>query len=155
MKTWTFLDKSSWGSGAWDSEPDKAHWIAHGLDCLILRGRHGSLCGYVGVPEAHPLFGKHYSEAGEIEAHGGLTFADRCNPSEKEHGICHPEEGAANAVVWWLGFDCAHCDDLSPAIQPMLPPHLRSPEWEAYRDFEYVKAETDRLAQQLAEKGEG
>src|SRR6185295_5225427 len=64
MKTqeWTFLDKSKWPErGPWDNEPDKAQWtdVATGLPCLAVRA-HSHWCGYVGVTEEHPVFGKDY-----------------------------------------------------------------------------------------------
>lgn len=58
-------DKSKWARGEWDSEPDKVQFEDRetGLPCLIVRTLHsGHLCGYVGVAEGHPLFGKSYSE---------------------------------------------------------------------------------------------
>jgi hypothetical protein len=52
-----------------------------------------------------------------IYVHGGLTFADSCSDEVREDGggICHIPYPGRPADVWWLGFDCAHCDDLSPA----------------------------------------
>ena len=44
--------------GPWDNEPDKIQWVDEttGLDCLMVRNWWGSWCGYVGVPEGHPLY---------------------------------------------------------------------------------------------------
>jgi len=63
-KDWTTVDRTGWGSGPWDGEPDKRQWQdeATGLPCLIVRTTLGHLCGYVGVPEGHLLHGKGYSE---------------------------------------------------------------------------------------------
>lgn len=60
-------DKESWGVGPWTDEPDKVSWVDEetGLDCMIVRNYGGALCGYVGVPETHPLFGVGYSEESE------------------------------------------------------------------------------------------
>lgn len=76
---WTTRDKTTWGAGEWQDEPDKAQWVddATGLDCLIVRGPGGAWCGYVGVPNTHPYFEKDYDDC-DVRAHGGLTFADRC-----------------------------------------------------------------------------
>lgn len=73
------VDKSAWGDGPWQTEPDKTQWIdrATGLDCLIVRNPWGALCGYVGVPPEHPWHGRDY-EAIPVECHGGVTFADGC-----------------------------------------------------------------------------
>lgn len=122
------IDKSEWGAGPWQSEPDKKQWQdpETGLPCLIVRGPPGALCGY-----------------------GGLTFAGSCahgeDPSE---GICHiPGEGQPDNV-WWLGFDCAHYMDHSPAYAPRR-------RWAggagAYRTQAYVEAQVASLARQLSE----
>lgn len=80
------IDKSAWPRrGEWDDEPDKAQWIDEttGLDCLIVRNGVGALCGYVGVPEGHPMYRKHYDEV-DVRAHGGLTFSDMCADASAE-----------------------------------------------------------------------
>lgn len=49
-------DKSGWGDGPWQKEPDKAQWLdeATRLPCLAVRNNvSGTLCGYVGVPPGH------------------------------------------------------------------------------------------------------
>jgi hypothetical protein len=147
MQTWNFVDKADWPTnGPWDSEPDKAHWVdeSTGLDCLIHRGPHGALCGYVGVPETHALFGSDY-EVADVSVHGGLTFADRCHGDENGRGICHPHDTAANKTVWWLGFDCAHSGDFSPAYQ-----RENFHQYSTYKSFDYVKQEVESLAEQLS-----
>lgn len=69
------VDKSQWGDGPWQSEPDKKQWTGEsGLPCLIVRGPHGALNGYVGVPKGHPAYGEHYDSI-DVRAHGGLTYA--------------------------------------------------------------------------------
>lgn len=152
MKTWNNTDKTGWPQGEWNDEPDKAHWIDDktGLDCLIVRGPSGALCGYVGVPESSQYFEMGYDavyEVKDVDVHGGLTFADRCHPNNDElKGICHPKEGSANETVWWLGFDCAHCDDLAPKHHS--EDYYRP--YSVYRNFNYVKREVTNLASQLA-----
>lgn len=102
-REYTTIDKSAWPRGAWDHEPDKRQWVdpSTSLDCLIVRGPHGALCGYVGISDTHPLFGIGYSDCiqkppcGEswcdhspgsmLHVHGGITFADTCHePTEEE-----------------------------------------------------------------------
>jgi hypothetical protein len=59
------IDKSTWAEGPWIEEPDKVQWIDQptGLDCLIVRSlTTGGLCGYVGVPEGHPLYETPYNK---------------------------------------------------------------------------------------------
>lgn len=87
MKTIEYhrVDKSEWGDGAWQQEPDKKQWRdeATGLPCLIVRGPSGGLCGYVGVAPGHPLHGKDY-DAVDADVHGGLTFAHGCIELDQE-----------------------------------------------------------------------
>lgn len=66
---YTTQDKSTWGEGEWNSEPDKVQFQdeATGYPCLIVRARvTGSLCGYVGIPENHPLYGCAYNKPHEL-----------------------------------------------------------------------------------------
>lgn len=63
IKEWSFEDKSGWGEGEWQREPDRVEWVdpATGYLCLILRGGvGGNLNGYVSVPKGHPAYGYHY-----------------------------------------------------------------------------------------------
>lgn len=55
-------DKSDWGDGPWQGEPDRVEWRLLGFKCLILRGPMGTLCGYVGVPPGHPCYGLNMDE---------------------------------------------------------------------------------------------
>lgn len=86
-------------------------WVtASGLRAVVLKLEIGHRCGYVGVPKTHPFSGKSYharlywvddveSIEDNIRVHGGVTFSG-WNPT-------YPV--ASN--LWWIGFDCAHCDD--------------------------------------------
>lgn len=131
------VDKSSWPAGSWHDEPDRVEWRHLGLPCLIVRNPGvGNLCGYVGLPPRHPW--RDDSAAEHVaECHGGVTYMAAC------HGaICHvPELGEPDDVVW-IGFDCAHWGDLSPAnVGPLYDGWV-------YRDVEYVRAEVESLARQ-------
>lgn len=159
-KEYTTIDRKAlgWPSGEWDGEPDKVQWRdeATGMACLAVRNRRaGNWCGYVGVSPEHPLHGKGYDEAGIFEVHGGLTFADECQPAEDEsQGICHVPEPGEPDHVWWFGFDCAHAWDFSPYDKKMeiergYPFTIMSDQ--EYRRLDYVKAECRGLAAQLKE----
>ncbi len=159
MQKWNNTDKSDWIDGEWKNEPDKCQWIDEktGLDCLIVRGPTGALCGYVGVPKSHRFYGKSYNDLVTLEVHGGLTFSNKCQrPGSSRNvtasrGICHTGD-MANKIVWWLGFDCAHAGDVTPGYQHNLPPQLRL-SWpgDTYKNIDYVKREVESLAKQLAE----
>jgi hypothetical protein len=57
------IDKSTWGAGPWQDEPDRVDFIAHGFACLALRHPdHGHYCGYAGVPREHPFYGRPHGE---------------------------------------------------------------------------------------------
>lgn len=150
MKTqeWHFADKSDWPAGRWHDEPDKRQWTDEhtGLPCLAVRHRSsGHWCGYVGVAEGHPYFEQGYDDC-DVGVHGGLTFANFCVESDKEHGVCHIVEDGENDRVWWLGFDCVHSGDLSPGHKHYFPWN----EHERYRSLRYVELQCMSLAAQLS-----
>lgn len=150
------IDRSEWGAGPWDGEPDKVQWKddATGLDCLAVRHpRSGHWCGYVGVPPGHKLHGKGYDDV-NVGVHGGLTFAEECQEADAPcRGICHVATPGEPDKLWWLGFDCAHRDDASPqdyfyARTRGYPFTLHARQ--VYRDLGYVKSECATLAAQIA-----
>jgi hypothetical protein len=175
MKEWTTINKSDWGDGPWQNEPDKVVWIdpVTNLDCMIHRGPSGALCGYVGVGPDHPWHGKGCDDV-DVEVHGGLTFANKCNEEATEaNGICHIPEPGRPHDVWWLGFDCAHAFDVMPRLRRDeldIADQLETegkykeaalfrrgitntdgPFRSHYRDIAYVTAEVTSLAQQARE----
>jgi len=130
-------DKSRWGKGEWNQEPDRVDFIHAGFSCFILRNVMGNWCGYVGVPSNHSCYEKQCDDV-LVEIHGGLTYAEKCSPP-----ICHiPKEGMPEDV-WWLGFDTAHSGDLFPTSIINLFNDV------VYRNQEYVINETKSLAEQL------
>ena len=136
------VDRKGWPAGPWDDEPqDREEWRhASGMPCLMVRSPHGNWCGYVGVPPGHPYHGKEYGEA-DVETHGGLTFAGAC-----QGRICH-EAKPGEPEPWWLGFDCAHCWDISPG---MVKYGLGSDPRAQYATARYVRNTVNALADQLA-----
>lgn len=158
------VDKSKWGPGPWQSEMDRYEWRYQGIPCLIVRGPSGALCGYAAVTEGHPWHGKGYSECVDkcgkewchhtpesiINVHGGLTFADRC---DEGGSICHVPQAGEPDKVWWFGFDCAHCGDISPKYSEYGLEVLAGKFGEVYRDVDYVRREVHKLADQLLSVG--
>jgi hypothetical protein len=150
------IPKAEWGEGPWQHEPDRVEFKHVGLPCLMVRGPMGSWCGYVAVSPGHPFHGKDY-DTPDVEAHGGLTYASQCAGH-----ICHVPEPGEPDDVWWFGFDTGHCWDIMPAMSarlkqlkvelPSFPPHTGNPldGITQYRDMNYVRAEVERLAEQLA-----
>lgn len=167
-RTWTTVDKTTWGPGPWQDECDKEQWTdkVTGFPCLIVRSEFsGALCGYVGVNDAHPWYGQHYyPEAPEgetlspvlalldaVDVHGGLTYSGACEEGPEATTICHVAPGEPE--LWWFGFDCAHAFDLSPAQRAREAKLGWEPirgVTETYRDVAYVKSECASLALQAA-----
>jgi len=77
-----------------------ADWEQDGYRCLIMRGP-CSICGYIGMKEGHPAFGKDYNDI-DVRCHGGLTFAH----DDKTGGDRWP------SGWWWFGWDYAHYGDV-------------------------------------------
>jgi hypothetical protein len=127
--------RDQWHRGPWDDEPDRVEFIASGFACLIVRGPVGALCGYVGVPENHPAFGKE-AEAVPCRGRVNLNYASLCAGY-----ICHVPKAGMPDKVWWLGFDCAHWGDIVPVLGPGG--------YGTYKDIGYVKRETQKLAKRL------
>ena len=97
-----------------------------GLYCIIGRNDKGTLYGYVGVPEGHPVYGYYHRDV-TVEVHGGLTYSS---------------EGG---YAYWFGFSTDHPGDVIPN-QPQMPlPTLAS-----YKDMEFVAEQVLSLAKQLA-----
>lgn len=108
----------------WLTEPDFEQWTHEGMKCEVRRNRlMGHLCGYVYLPDEHKLRGVSINELSSIDVHGGVTFFD----GEK------------------AGFDCAHAGDLQP-----YHPYGEGVGFDTYRSLEWVKAETNHMADQLA-----
>jgi hypothetical protein len=94
-----------------------------------------------------------------LEVHGGVTYAGPMT-------LIHDDSG--DTFSWGFGFDTGHAGDLCPAMDATLRLiYLAKPggaaEWaehqrimnsgtfgNTYKPYAYVKAETDRLAEQLA-----
>lgn len=153
-QTWTHPDRATEHGldrpGPWGDEPDKVQWVDEDtdLDCLAVRNYAGNWCGYVGLPPGHPAL-----DLGErlydLSVHGGVTYGpEPCDEEAPEgHGICHVPLPGRPADVAWVGFDCGHAWDIRPGDLKWCAPFDRA----VYRDLAYVKAETVRLARQLAE----
>jgi hypothetical protein len=155
------VDKTGWGPGPWQTEPDRVDFVFAGLACFALRHPHmGFWCGYVGVPREHPLYGRRWDNPGGLgvvlEAHQGINYSAPCDGE----AICHVPAPGMPDDVWWLGFDCGHTWDLAPGMRAReramgLPPIeeiIDTPLWlrETYRDLPYVRREIEHLACQLA-----
>ena len=144
----TYVDKTAWGPGQWNDEPDKVHFVVkeNGMDGLAVRGPHGGWCGYIAIEPGHPDHGKDYDSVG-VEVHGGLTYGSLCQEDGK---ICHvPREGRPHDV-FWLGFDCAHYGDISPAYDWQNRREIGG--YGSYKSLPYVLNQCVELSRQLKER---
>lgn len=134
--------------------------------CLFIRGTHR--CGYVEVPEGHPLHGVDYhteheslsdvnAEELEVGKKGPiLTLTAGVGAREGEvrrspdivfdvhGGLTYSGAGEDGYPVesdgWWFGFDCAHLGDGRLGERSSTGP---------VRSLAYVEAECERLAEQI------
>lgn len=170
------LDKTQWGEGPWQHEPDTKNWTdpVTGYKCHIARNPVGSLCGYVQIPKDHPWHGRDYdgetdeednrdpnSPNAQLDTHHGLTWSENY-----PGGLDEPED----LNGWWFGFDCSHMGDISPQLEALhqklaaedprvqkiledkQASYERFPEMRAtYKTIEYVENECANLAKQLNE----
>lgn len=111
--------RALWANGPWDDEPDLIRWKHEpsGYDLLMWRNHMGTWCGYVGLPETHPLHGLNYGSEEfleRLETHHGLTFSDTFVDVKDRFEL--PDE---LRLLWWIGFDCAHFGDVMPAMDAL------------------------------------
>jgi hypothetical protein len=128
----------------WENEANRYHF--HFIDNVSMYEmfiyRHSTmkhLCGYVKLPESHPLFGISQRDSNvydSINVHGGVSFTGTLDTGNNLH-VHHETD-------FLVGFDCAHADDLIPNLSEEL---VRGDE--VYRDIDYVVAECIKLARQL------
>lgn len=148
----------------------ESDFMYDGIRCVVVLQSVGHRCGYVGIPEGHPLYCLHYmdelidlGEAGDpltvlekFVVHGGITYAggESCYPIKSD--------------LWWFGFDCSHYADLPDyesakkafSDDDLIMDSLRVKEEieGAYghyklaevRTKEYVEEQCKRLAEQLS-----
>jgi hypothetical protein len=142
------------------------HRFEHaGLACKVVLTRMGHHCGYVGLPQEHPWFGKSYSDVVtvsqeiikrpiEIDKVGAINVfcaalkntEESLSRGEIEMVLAVDVHGGLTYAgeregLWWLGFDCAHSDDGRSEGDP------------GWKDRAYAEAETRSLADQLAKIG--
>ena len=129
-------------ANVWETEGDFEEWT-HGRARCVIRRNHiiGNLCGYIGVPDGHPLYGV---RTGEDEfphsvnpPHGGWTYSSH----EQDPVTYYPDS------LWWFGFDCAHAYDYLPVhADHGIPPRR---DGTTYKTLEYVRSELIALAERF------
>ncbi len=162
---------------------EKDWTTATGLRAVVLLVERGHRCGYVGVPDTHPLHGVEYNSTSDsvqfpsaegMGKRGVLSLI--ANPDGDArldsvfdvHGSLTFSGGgdgypAPSDGLWWFGFDCAHHGD-APSDEYLTSMREKHPEhpflWErdpfaVHRDLVYVEQECESLATQLIERVAG
>lgn len=119
----------SFPDGEWKKEPDYMGWIdATTLYACVCRrnAEAGVWLGYAGVGSEHSLAGYSCSEVNKAllekfsnSVHGGVTFSEA---KLSDYGwLVEPQELASmmrdfSYIGWWIGFDCASFEDLTPLM---------------------------------------
>jgi hypothetical protein len=132
--------------GPWDDEVDLQKFKSFDYECVIIRNPElGHWCGYCGIPKSHPFYELPYQKAEtDFDIHGGLTFGEHAG--ERYAGIFTDDK------LWVFGFDCAHCDDLMPAVPLGL---VVDSDLANYKNQQWVRIETYILAGQLRKFASG
>lgn len=113
---------------------------------VVWNDKMGFRCGYVQVPQNHPLHAVEYMQKTEalprdadgdriapeihFDVHGCITYSDDHCPTME------PEEGE-----WWFGFDCGHVGDATMLSLPGSG--------DVKRSLEYVVGQCEKLARQI------
>lgn len=140
-------DMRDWLDGPWKVEADFATWQdpETGALCMILRNSVGALCGYAAISKSHPLYGLDMLKAGDhVSVWGGVTWS---NLSPSPRGIKGDYQDGQ--PLWWIGFDCSHCNDYMPAMGRQFP--IAAGRVKDYKTIDFVFDEVSKLAKQLHE----
>lgn len=120
------------------SEPIYSVFKSNNLTCVVFRTRILHYCGYVEINEKlMKLSNSDYDNRifKGISVHGGLTFLGNLSMTD---------DRVSNKV--FVGFDTAHCDDLS-IYGYVYMNNLAS--YETYRSFRWTVRETIKLSGQI------
>lgn len=97
------MDKKMFGPGPWQEEPDFLEFSHKGYDCILRRNHSGAWCGYAQIPKDHPWMENIDILDERIDVHGGVTYQGYRMEDDR----------------YFVGFDCAHCEDFIPAFDAL------------------------------------
>jgi len=107
---------------------DNYRGMTYAITHLDFYGDMSWRCGYVAIPDDHPLHGVDYTDIDEeLEVHGGLTYS-------RESLTVDTNE----PYTWWLGFDTNHWGDN-----------------QITQSLKYVEEECKKLIDQIVEEALG
>lgn len=81
-----------------------------------------------------------------LNAHGGITYTNMC-----QGDVCHPVDND-DEHVWWIGFDCAHLNDICPVYIKNLNNFelLSQVSNSTYKNIRYVENQITNLAKEIS-----
>lgn len=147
-------------------------WVTEsGLRAVVVMTTSGHRCGYVGLPESHPLHGVPYSaqtpnlkpnmERTIEKMSPILVFAAALRGSDEElntpeyvfevhGGLTYSGKGdyPVESDLWWFGYDCAHHGDRPEPGYEMSKYY--SPSDGEVRTLDYCVGECESLAGQIS-----
>lgn len=136
------LNKVGMVSKEWIDEPNILEFESHGFRCFIIRNPILlNLLGYIEIPANHPWHNKELDYL--LFPHGGITYDSAFHPS----GNATPQY-IAPGKNRWIGFDCAHAQDLIPGLTMFRTEIPGFPI--TYKNIEFVKLELSKMAEVLA-----
>lgn len=136
--------RQRWGSGPWEQEPDYEAFTAYGFDCQLHRSYFSWWCGYVGLPQSHPLFQIDISDIDKLVKIDGRLWWTFWSAA---HVISLPSQH--DLGMWWVGFDLNLRGQAPADYGPMLRTGHLDKLWR-YWTIEDCRRETRKLAQQFA-----
>jgi hypothetical protein len=139
-----FYNKERFPKGKWSSEPDVSRWFMHGMPCLAIRDMSiGTWKGFVGIDISHPFHAQDVPDLLNINAaieiflsvHGGICTS----------GALPAKYNEFNQNFWWIGIDTSHGGD----FLPFLAGETNIQGNQSYKDFKFIRTETNKLAKHL------
>jgi hypothetical protein len=152
------------------NEPDYFEDIMSGFVVVARRNHSKAWCGYVGVPEAHALFGKDYDHRIAVPDRHAVAIGKTSPITAFLEGM-HDDDGMVSLScllnvhggltfaksgypkddgLWYFGFDCSHYNDLTPQqVFQSFEGGIWGPLSAPYRNLDYVKQELATMAAQM------
>jgi hypothetical protein len=113
-------------------EPNYSLYLYKNVICELRRHKNFfTVNGYIYLTQDHPWYQKDYDDI-SIDVHGGLTFS----------------QSDPHLDLWCIGFDTNHYGDLGGTSFLL---HDEESVEGTYRNWEYVKRETENMVQQALE----